>query len=83
MIDIKEFIKTVKALIWRMTKGVIIHFKYLKTKKERYGLTQLMNSEETASYIIKNRSSVARYGDGEFQMILNGLAGKTAEDHDS
>jgi glycosyltransferase family protein len=65
----------VKSIAWRCSKGQIIHFRYRKAKKDRYGITNVLSSLQTIDYIIQNHCSVARFGDGEFQMIEHGLSG--------
>ena len=63
-----------------LTKGSAIHWKYFLTRKERARFIRCMSSKETIAYIIQHRCSVSRFGDGEFQMISNGLKGGSAED---
>lgn len=61
-----------KSILWRYTKGMKIHIQYARTKRNRESFTNVMDSVQTLAYIQKNRCSVARFGDGEFQMIEHG-----------
>ena len=38
---------------------------------------RILNSEDTVNYIIENKCSVSRYGDGEIDMIIQLLSGNT------
>lgn len=66
---IKSLISRIKILGWKLTRGQIIHFKYWRTKKERRRIVNVLSSIETVDYIIRKKCSIARYGDGEFQLI--------------
>lgn len=68
------------VLAWRLTRGQWIHLKYQRSRKERWQINNLLSSEDTVSYILSHRCSVARFGDGEFQMIEHGLNGGTEAD---
>lgn len=50
-----------------------ISLKYLLLREKR-SCFNVKNSRETIDYIIKNKCSVSRYGDGEFDMIFHYLA---------
>ena len=58
-----------KFIAWKCTRGQVIHWHYRLSHKERGSINNLMNSEETIHYILEHKCSVARFGDGEFQMI--------------
>ena len=74
----KKLAETIKVLLWRLTKGNLIHIQYRKTAKERERMHNILTSEETVQYIIDHKCSVARFGDGEFQMIEHGMRGGDA-----
>lgn len=59
----------IKVLAWKLTRGQWIHLKYRRSREERRKIANLLSSEDTVSYILSHRCSVARFGDGEFQMI--------------
>lgn len=65
-------IETLKKIIWRLIFIPYYRFIYYRTKSDRMNL-YILNSVETVLYIIKNKCSVCRYGDGEFQMITHYL----------
>lgn len=67
-----------KVFIWRLIFVPYYRIKYILTYFERVKL-QILTSEETVSYIIRNHCSVARFGDGEFQMITHFLHNGTQE----
>lgn len=69
-----------KSLLWRCTKGLKIRLQYAGTKRKRESVTNVMDSLQTVEYIKKNRCSVARFGDGEFQMIEHGRKNGLASD---
>lgn len=74
----KKLAENIKVLLWRLTKGNLIHIQYRKTAKERERMHNILTSEETVQYIIDHKCSVARFGDGEFQMIEHGMKGGDA-----
>lgn len=61
---------SIKKFIWELTFGNIYRYRYWRTLSIRKKL-HVLNSIDTVQYIIKNNSSVARFGDGEFQMITH------------
>lgn len=72
---IKLLYSRVKYLGWMVTRGLFIHFKYWGAKKERRRIINVLSSKETLNYVIEHKCSIARYGDGEFQMIEHLLNG--------
>lgn len=72
---IKSLLSRIKILGWKLTRGQIIHFMYWRTKKERRRIINVLSSKETVDYIIREKCSIARYGDGEFQLIEHLLSG--------
>lgn len=77
---IKSFLSRVRYLGWIMTRGQIIHYKYWRTNKERRRITNVLSSKNTLDYIINQKCSVARYGDGEFQLIEHLTSGGDLSD---
>ena len=75
----KKLAENIKVLLWRLTKGNLIHIQYRKTAKERERMHNILTSEETVQYIIDHKCSVARFGDGEFQMIEHGMKGGNSD----
>ena len=75
-----SILSRLKVLAWELTRGQVVHLKYRRTRRERQIIDNLLSSEETVSYIIGHRCSVARFGDGEFQMIEHGRNGGEASD---
>ncbi len=73
-----SLLSRLKFFAWNCTKGQLIHFRYWKTKKDRLALSRVLDSRETVSYIQQHKCSVARYGDGEFQMMDHGRLGGDA-----
>lgn len=71
--------KNVKVFIWRLIFTPYYRIRYLFTYAERRHL-QILNSEKTLLYIIRNDCSVSRFGDGEFQMITHYLQNGTIDD---
>lgn len=61
-----------KLKIWTYIYGPIYSFKYKKCAKIRSRF-RILNSEDSIRYIIKNRCSICRFGDGEFAMIYHFL----------
>lgn len=70
-----SLLSKIKFLVWTCTRGQLIHLRYRKTKKERALVKNILSSEETLDYILAHNCSVARFGDGEFQMIEHGIKG--------
>lgn len=58
----------IKHLLWRIIYTPLFRIKYLKTYTERHDFS-ILTSQETIKYIIANKCSVSRMGDGEFQMM--------------
>lgn len=73
-----SMIETLKKHIWRLIFTPYYRIMYYRTKKDRINL-HILNSAETVLYIIKNKCSVCRYGDGEFQMITHYLNHKLGD----
>lgn len=73
-----RFIEKVKVFLWRCSKGMLIHIRYLRDRKQRESYKNVMDSQQTIEYIKAHNCSVARFGDGEFQMIEHGLRGGDA-----
>ncbi|MHA7608270.1 SP_1767 family glycosyltransferase [Elizabethkingia meningoseptica] len=67
-----------KVLIWRILHLPGFRFKYWLTRSERRN-TNILNSWETIEYILKNKCSVCRYGDGELQMLSHYLKKGSSE----
>ena len=70
----------IRVFLWRLLKGNMIHFQYMKTRNIRSSFINIMDSNKTVDYIISNNCSVARFGDGEFQMISHGIDGGNEQD---
>ena len=70
--------ENIKVFVWRLIFTPYYRIKYAFTYLERKNL-QILDSEKTVSYIIKNHCSVARLGDGEFQMITHYMQNGTVE----
>lgn len=66
MSDVQE---KIRLFIWRLvyTPYYRIKFHFYRNPNQLH----LLNSIDTILYIIKNKCSVSRYGDGEFQMITH------------
>lgn len=63
--NIKDIYKTTKLII-----STLDFLKYeLKDDLENLFIPKILNNEETVDYIINNKVSVARFGDGEFHLI--------------
>ncbi len=71
-------IEKIKVFLFILRKYPIYKLKVCLSRKERARL-QVMNSVNTVDYIIQNKCSVARFGDGELQMISHLLQGGTTE----
>ena len=76
--NLNVIVEKIKVMIWRMIKSPSIHMNYNKTLDERVELN-ILNSEQTVEYINTHLCSVARFGDGEFQMIQHYLSGNGAD----
>ena len=61
-----------KFFAWKITRGQIIHLQYWRTRQERRQIDNILTSDQTVSHIVTHPCSVARFGDGEFQMIEHG-----------
>lgn len=72
-------IELLKVYLWRIVNFPKIKLRYLKSKSQRTALN-LLNSIETIEYIINNKSSISRFGDGEFQMVDHYLNGGNKDD---
>lgn len=70
----------IKVAFWRLIYTPIYRINYWRTKAERKKL-QILNSEKTIRYIISNKCSISRMGDGEFQMINHYLHKHTASNY--
>lgn len=57
-----------KVLIWQVLHLPGFRLKYWLTRNQRRGI-DILTSLETIDYILKNKCSVSRFGDGELQMI--------------
>lgn len=68
-------LEKIRVFLWRILKGSLIRSRYRKTRKVRTSFINVMDSQMTVDYIISHNCSVARFGDGEFQMISHGLEG--------
>lgn len=73
-----DLLSRIKFLSWMCTRGQLIHLRYRRTKGERSRVGNILPSEQTLDYILTHKCSVARFGDGEFQMIEHGLKGGDA-----
>lgn len=73
-------LEKIKVLFWRCTKGLLIRQRYLSEKKERDAFRNVLNSRKTVEYIKEHRCSVARFGDGEFQMVEHFRTGRGKSD---
>lgn len=73
-------LEKIRVLLWRILKGNLIRYRYWKTRKVRASFLNVMDSKTTVDYIISHKCSVARFGDGEFQMISHGLEGGEKKD---
>lgn len=71
-------IEKIKTIIWRILYAPYYHTKYRNTKSDRDKI-QILDSTQSIERIITNKLSVARFGDGELQMIEHFLNGGTKE----
>lgn len=67
-------IELLKVYIWRIIYYPRIRFKYWKSLGLRKRLT-VLDSVQTIDLIVRDKYSVSRFGDGEFQMIDHYLNG--------
>ena len=73
----KKRFKSVLVFIWNKTidyKIEVINKLYIlidKVKKLIYSKLEVLSIDETLDYIIKNKCSVSRFGDGELKLIDN------------
>lgn len=56
--------------------GLYHKYKYFKTFRKRR-LFRVLSSDETINYILKNKCSLARFGDGEFKLAMNFISGQS------
>lgn len=77
-VKMKTELEKLKKIVWCLTYGLYYRYCYWRTSSMRNRL-HILNSEETVQYIIQNRCSVSRFGDGEFQMITHFLNNGTTE----
>ena len=68
-------IEKLKVAIWKLIYGNIYRYKYTKTKAKRDKL-DIKDSLESVQFLAKNKLSVSRFGDGEFQIVDRYLAEK-------
>lgn len=76
--NVKSIIGKLKFYIWCIVYTPIYRLQYWLTAREREKL-DILNAEETCKYIIEHQSSIARYGDGEFQLISHWLEHKDSD----
>lgn len=62
-------LKKLLVSIYEWIHPKVHHVKHMLQIRFLYRLS-IMSSEDTINYILKNRCSIARYGDGEFSQIL-------------
>ena len=74
----KKWLEQFKIYIWRLVYGIYYRCCYKLTSSERHKL-HILDSVETLKYIIDNKCSISRYGDGEFQMITHLMNHGTVE----
>lgn len=74
----KKWLEQFKIYIWRLVYGIYYRCCYKLTSSERHKL-QILDSVATLKYIIDNKCSISRYGDGEFQMITHLMNHGTVE----
>lgn len=73
----KKRFKSVLVFIWNKTidyKIEVVNKSYIlidKVKKLIYSKPEVLSIDETLDYIIKNKCSVSRFGDGELKLIDN------------
>lgn len=72
LIAMRDLFNKWKLKIWTYIYGPIYSFKYKECAKIRSRF-RILNSEDSIRYIIKNRCSICRFGDGEFAMIYHFL----------
>lgn len=65
-------IHTLKLKIWYIIYAPIYKWKYFRCRKERKGFC-ILDSESSIKYIVENKCSVSRFGDGELAMIYHYL----------
>lgn len=65
-------IHTLKLKIWYIIYSPIYKWKYFRCRKERKGFC-ILDSESSIKYIVENKCSVSRFGDGELAMIYHYL----------
>ena len=66
----KNIVKNIKMVIWRIVNAPYYSFKYWQCRKLRKKIN-ILDSEKTIEYIVSNRCSLSRYGDGELAMIYH------------
>lgn len=74
-----RFANTLKVFVWRLIFTPYYRLSFRSSAGMRRSL-HILDSEDTILYIIQNRCSVSRFGDGEFQMISHYLSNGTADD---
>ena len=75
-----DMLTKIKVALWRFIYAPLYRIKYWRTRAERKKF-RILNSEETIRYIISNKCSICRMGDGEFQMMSHYLNKHTASNY--
>ncbi|PUB28505.1 glycosyltransferase family protein [Elizabethkingia sp. YR214] len=70
-----------KVLLWTVLHLPEYRYKYWLTRKIRNEIN-ILNSWDTVNYILEQKKSVCRFGDGELQMISHFLKKKKNENFD-
>lgn len=65
-----NILSQIKVFVWRLIFTPYYRVRFYVNQKNRNQL-HVLNSVDTILYIIKNKCSVSRFGDGEFQMITH------------
>lgn len=69
-------IHALKLKIWYLIYSPIYKWKYFRCRKERKYFC-ILDSVSSIRYIVENKCSVSRFGDGELAMIYHYLDGRT------
>ncbi|MCI6373220.1 MAG: GT-D fold domain-containing glycosyltransferase [Paraprevotella sp.] len=72
-----HIIDNIKFQLWRLIYGPIFSWRYWRCRQVRRSF-HVLNSYDTIKFIVNNRCSVSRFGDGELAMIYHFLDGGNA-----
>lgn len=69
---LNNFLEKIKNVVWRLVYSPGYYFRYIRTRRTRNEMN-ILDSLQTCNYILDNKCSVCRFGDGELQMISHWL----------